>query len=279
MDDNEIDGKTAAIGPAAGSVSDTLRTERERQGVSRAELSDRTKISERHLIAIDAGDFSAMPSRTYILGFVRSYANALGLDPDVLVQRLRDDMGVVERTRPERNLDHLEPGDPERNPSSKLTWIVLGAVAALIVAVLVAWKGFFVPAAELPPIEEDTPQVVAAPAEKDAPAETPAVSEAVAFTAAADGIWVKFYDRNGTQLFQKQMALNETYTIPAEADGPLLWTGRPDALTITVGGRTVAPLSDRQTVIRDIPVDAAALRGRPPGPGLPSRSEGSVPAA
>ena len=74
MDENEIDDTA----PTGTTVSDTLRQERERQGMSRADLSDRTKISERHLIAIDEGDFSAMPSRTYIIGFVRSYANALG---------------------------------------------------------------------------------------------------------------------------------------------------------------------------------------------------------
>ena len=76
MDENEIDERA----PTGRTVSDTLRQERERQGMSRKDLSDRTKISERHLIAIDEGDFSAMPSRTYIIGFVRSYANALGLD-------------------------------------------------------------------------------------------------------------------------------------------------------------------------------------------------------
>ena len=266
MDENEIDDTA----PTGTTVSDTLRQERERQGMSRADLSDRTKISERHLIAIDEGDFSAMPSRTYIIGFVRSYANALGLDSSAMVQRLRDEMGMAEKVRPERHLDHLEPGDPERNPSGRLTWVVLAAVVALVVVVLVVWKGFFVPAAEMPPLEGEQPQVAAsAPVQAEAAPEDAATSDEVVFTATVDGIWVKFYDQSGSQLFQKQMALNESFTIPADAEGPQIWTGRPDALSITVGGRAVPPLAAEQTVIRDVPVDAAALRGRAPGPGLP----------
>lgn len=269
MDENEIDD---AI-PNGKSVSDTLREERERQGVSRKEMSDRTKISERHLIAIDEGDYSAMPSRTYILGFVRSYANALDMDGNAMAQRLRDEMGLAEKARPERHLDHLEPGDPERNPSSKLTWLVLAGVIVLVAVVLVMWKGFFVPAAELPPLEDEQAEVAApAPAAEEESETSAATSEEVVFTATVDGIWVKFYDRSGAQLFQKQMALNERYAIPVDADGPQIWTGRPDALSITVGGRAVAPLAAEQTVIRDIPVDAAALRARPAGPGLPARN-------
>ena len=189
MDENEIDERA----PTGRTVSDTLRQERERQGMSRKDLSDRTKISERHLIAIDEGDFSAMPSRTYIIGFVRSYANALDLDADALVQRLRDEMGMAEKVRPERNLDHMEPGDPERNPSGRLTWLVLAAVIALVVVVVIAWRGLFVPAAQLPPLEDEQEQVpvAAAPAaeQADAAAADPA-SQEVVFTASVDGVWV-----------------------------------------------------------------------------------------
>ena len=32
------------------------------------------------------------------------------------------------------------------------------------------------------------------------------------------------------------LALGETYTVPEDAEGPTVWTGRPDKLAITVGG-------------------------------------------
>ena len=84
----------------------------------------------------------------------------------------------------------------------------------------------------------------------------------VVFTATEERIWVKFYDADGSQLMQKQMARGETYTVPADANGPQVWTGRPDALTITVGGRTVPKLAEREAIVRDVPVTAEALLAR-----------------
>ncbi len=84
----------------------------------------------------------------------------------------------------------------------------------------------------------------------------------VVFTAIEDGVWVKFYDAAGKQLLQKTMARGESYTVPADAQGPKLWTGRPEALAITVGGRPVAKLSETQRTMKDVPVTPAALLAR-----------------
>ena len=89
----------------------------------------------------------------------------------------------------------------------------------------------------------------------------------VVFTALDDGVWVKFYDKDGRQLMQKQMALNERYVVPVEAEGPQVWTGRPDALRITIGGKPVPKLSEDEQVVKDVPVSAEALLARPPAEG------------
>jgi cytoskeleton protein RodZ len=68
---------------------------------------------------------------------------------------------------------------------------------------------------------------------------------------------------------QKQMALGEQFVVPATVQGPLIWTARPDALRITIGGRVVPPLADRQMTIKDVPVSAAALLARPPATASP----------
>ena len=87
------------------------------------------------------------------------------------------------------------------------------------------------------------------------------------FTALADGVWVKFYDASGKQLMQKEMAKGERYTVPADAQGPQVWTGRPYALGITVGGKPVPKLSEADEIVRDVPVTPEALlaRGKPTG--------------
>jgi hypothetical protein len=85
----------------------------------------------------------------------------------------------------------------------------------------------------------------------------------VVFTALQDRIWVKFYDGAGKQLVQKLLAKGETWTVPDDAVDPKLWTGRPDALGITIGGQAVPRIADKQGIVKDVPVSAAALLARP----------------
>ena len=85
-------------------------------------------------------------------------------------------------------------------------------------------------------------------------------------SALEDKIWAKFYDGAGKQLLQKQLAKGESYTVPADAQNPQIWTGRPDALAITVSGKPVAKLADQQRTMKNVPISAAALVGRPPQP-------------
>jgi hypothetical protein len=58
------------------------------------------------------------------------------------------------------------------------------------------------------------------------------------------------------------MAPGDSYTVPADADRPMLRTGRPDALRVTIGGREVPRLSEDQRVVSDVPVTAEALLAR-----------------
>ena len=53
--------------------SDELRRERERQGVSLATISQATKVSERHLRELEAGDLASLPGGVFRKGIVRSY--------------------------------------------------------------------------------------------------------------------------------------------------------------------------------------------------------------
>lgn len=82
------------------------------------------------------------------------------------------------------------------------------------------------------------------------------------FTALEDATWVKFYDGSGNQLMQKEMALGERYTIPADAVDPQMWTGRPYAFSITIGGRAVPKITEEDRTVKDVPVSAEALLAR-----------------
>lgn len=59
-----------------------LRGERERQGASLELMQQRTKIQRRYLQAIESGDYEALPGTFYARAFIRSYAEALGLNAE-----------------------------------------------------------------------------------------------------------------------------------------------------------------------------------------------------
>lgn len=235
-----------------------LRRAREAAGITVEQLAAETRIPQRHIETIERGDFASLPSRTYATGFSRTYARAVGLDEHEVLAQLRAELGQSGTDR--LATPRYEPGDPARVPSRGLVWLSLLAIVLLVVGGYAFYRSYFAPGLGPAPLEE--PRPAAPPA--SAPAATAVATGEVVFTALEEGVWVKFYDRNGRQLMQKQMARNERYVVPADAEGPQVWTGRPDALRITVGGKPVPKLSEDERVMKDVPVTAEALLARPP---------------
>jgi cytoskeleton protein RodZ len=66
---------------------DELRWERERRQVSIEKICEETKVSSRHLLALEAGEYSALPGGVFRKGIVRSYLTALGLDEAPWIER------------------------------------------------------------------------------------------------------------------------------------------------------------------------------------------------
>ena len=67
-----------------------LRAAREARSVSLAQAADALRIRERNLAAIESGQLDQLPGYTYAVGFVRSYADYLGLDGDALVEDFKN---------------------------------------------------------------------------------------------------------------------------------------------------------------------------------------------
>jgi transcriptional regulator with XRE-family HTH domain len=250
------------------SVGERLRLARIEKSLSLADVATETRISERHLTLLEEGDFGSLPGRTYAVGFSRSYAKFVGLDENEVARDVRTELSFIDGGDQAR-AGAFEPGDPARVPSARLAWLsAFAGLAIFATGSYFMWTSFVAPAGELPWLTRDEPAVSSAQKQAVAsPAAPRAVSRGqssgqVVFTATEEGIWVKFYDSTGSQLMQKQMSLGESYAIPASADGPQIWTGRPDALSITVGGDPVPRLADTVGIIKDVPVTAEALMAR-----------------
>ncbi len=259
------------VGDAA-SVSARLVAARLSLGLEASDVAVRTRVTLRHIEALEAGNYSAMPGRPYAIGFARAYARAVGLPDAEVAEAVRAELeGAVRRHEP-RVVNQFEVGDPAKTPSRLLGWLALVLVGALLAMGGIFWRSYYAPAVPLPALTNDVSRTAPTTTKRSAPRPS---DGPVVFTALEEGIWVKFYDGQGKQLMQKQLAKGETYTVPQDVTGTRLWTGRPDALSITIGGRLVPPLADAEKVIKDIPVDSASLQARPrPAPSALPAPEG-----
>jgi cytoskeleton protein RodZ len=266
-----------AEGRRAGAMLSEARTA---AGLTLAEVAARTRIPERHLAAIEAGDYGKLPSRTYAVGFSRTYARLLGLDERTLTDQVRLDLSAGEADGPLRP-DRFEPGDPARIPSRRLAWLSVLAVVLLTAGGFAFYRTYFAPAIGPAPLTAPSAQATPRPNAPDPGARTapvPAPVGPVVFTSLADKSWIKFYDSAGKRLFEGQLARGQSYTVPADAAGPQVWTGRPQAFAITIGGRPVAKLGETEVVVRDVPVSAEALLARAQNGAAPGGAASASPA-
>ncbi|MBS4031369.1 MAG: helix-turn-helix domain-containing protein [Clostridiales bacterium] len=68
-------------------IGSELRQAREELGISVDEISNRTLIAKKYLLALESGTFTAFPGEVYLKGALRKYATEVGLAPEQLVNR------------------------------------------------------------------------------------------------------------------------------------------------------------------------------------------------
>lgn len=263
MDSEQDISAAEAQDTAYAGAGARLRAARETRGFELSHIAAETRIPLRHLEAIEAGNFGSLPSRTYAIGFSRTYARLLGLDDAAIVEAVRGELDDSS-TRRSTMGSGMEPGDPAKLPSAGLAWF--GVIAALVLAVgLIAFFSSRFGAGSGPgPIETSTPSAAvpttASPATNVA---APAADGEVVLTSLGEGVWVRIYEEGGERLLEKQLAKDESFTLPTEAIDPRINTGRPDLLAITIDGKSVPQLAQQPTTLAGMAISASALLARP----------------
>ena len=84
----------------APSFGEVLRRERQLRSITLREVAEGTKISIRHLEALERNDFGALPGGAFSKGFLRAYATFIGLDPEEMVNHYLFEI-AQRRTAPE----------------------------------------------------------------------------------------------------------------------------------------------------------------------------------
>ncbi|MDE8345570.1 MAG: DUF4115 domain-containing protein [Acidocella sp.] len=110
----------------AAKVGAGLRAVRERLGWALADVAAALRIRLPYLEAIERGDLKALPGAAYQTGFVRSYAQILGLDPEEILRRFRSaGLGA----QPDPHLSFLAPVPDRAVPAGAV--VLLGVVLVL----------------------------------------------------------------------------------------------------------------------------------------------------
>jgi helix-turn-helix protein/uncharacterized protein DUF4115 len=124
-------------------IGSSLREARIRQGIDFPALEQGTKIRAKYLRALEDERFELLPAHTYVKGFLRSYADFLGLDGDLYVDEYnsRYVIGGDDETAPTRT--RRVPAARRRRRERREAGAVLLALAAIGVVtalVIAAWK-------------------------------------------------------------------------------------------------------------------------------------------
>ena len=253
-------------------VGEQLKAERERKSLSLADLAARTRVPMRHLDAIEKSEFEALPGTTYTLGFARSYARALDMDAAKVSADLRAELAQGGHKAYQVPSQNYEPTDPAQVPSKTLAWTAAALGIALVAAYLV-WRSYTLSDVTQVLPKAETASVAITQTANDTPTNAATATGQVVLTA-TDSVGVKIYDANNKALFEREMVAGDKFTVPQDANNPMIVTGRPQALTITVGGKAVAPLGAPDRTVADVGVSAASLLARKPEPAAVS---GAVP--
>ena len=103
-------------------IGDTLREARMRQRLDIVDVEQRTKIRAKYLRALENEEWALLPGPTFVRTFLRTYAEAVGLDPHVLVEEYRtqhDDSEEPEAQQPLTPTPRRRPSRGSRGPERR----------------------------------------------------------------------------------------------------------------------------------------------------------------
>ena len=252
-------------------TGDRLRLAREEAGLSLADVATRTRITQRHLAAIEKSDFSELPGRTYVTGFARAYARAVDLPEAEIGAAVRQELEDDEYgSRP--LYEAYEPTDPARLPTARLTWTLV-IVTLLLASAYGVWRFLsvepdeaLIAAQNRAADESEAPQSDAAPAAgTKAGAAAVAANAPVVLTGLAE-VWIGFDDATGKTENWRTLEAGEVYQVPpAYIEQFTLRTSIPQALKVTVGGRDVGSIGPADTLVKGVSLKPADLVARTEG--------------
>jgi hypothetical protein len=205
-------------------IGNSLREARVRQGFDYSQIELATKIRAKYVRALEDEQFAVLPAQPYVKGFLRTYADFLGLDGQLYVDEYNSRF-VIDGLD-ETPLRRVSPRvRRERGIERKVVLLALAGIAALTALVIVAWKfGGGDSSSSTPPV---VPQQSA-----------PTVLRGLVFSGPGTYLEIRRSSATGGVLYQGTLRAGEANYLPGKRFW--IWIKHPRRLELKLDGKAVS---------------------------------------
>jgi cytoskeletal protein RodZ len=235
-------------------IGTSLREARLRQGIELPRVEADTKIRAKYLRALEEERFEVLPAETYVKGFLRTYAEYLGLDGQLYVDEFN--------SRFARSEDPLvAPSTPQRTRArpveSNFVVVALAGIVAVTILVVVAWRvgsgdntnpGTFIGTQPIGEAQPTTSETTPPPTPPSAPASESRLAKLV-LSAARGDCWVQVRagSAKGRLIYEGTLQQGQAQRF---ARWSRLWLelGAPSNLNARLNGRSVKDFPQQPSV-------------------------------
>lgn len=271
---------------------------RQSQDLHIGQIAQHLNISTPHLEAIEHDDKAALPPKVYAVGFVRAYADVLGLDSEKMVYLFKLQFYGLQKSAAQQVVQHSKAEDV--GLVQKITDIVRDHLAVIVILMLligvitgigwVLWWLFFAESVDgdgrIPPVPTEmtalsevdllanqpefeldvvTPEVtepmqlIVKPEEGAASYGAEPLTSALAFKT-TEKSWIEIVPVDGGKpLLSKTLKAGDVFYTPADKD-ILVTTGNAAGVDVYLDGQKLGPLGKADEIIRLRPFSVKALR-------------------
>lgn len=276
------------------SIGEALKNAREKKKLTLAEVSQKLRIKEVYLEALEKGHYYVFPGLSYASGFLRSYALFLGLDAKMLLEQFHKETSEIK----------VEPtGMPIPKNSNLMPSFrtILNALVILLIIYLIwyIYISLTTPNAPdeiitkeaailmqeedktnileaSPKVVEEVPVIADTITKNDdktiqmkTPETTPAPSPAAKTygsnrtkgmaLVATDEVWIRIMDDDGT-VFERVLYPGDRYNLPERAEDLRIRTANAGALKVYVDNQAVRQLGEKGKFLNGFPLNIENFR-------------------
>ena len=236
-------------------IGNSLREARLRQGLEFPRIEEETKIRGKYLRALEDEAFEVLPGDTYVKGFLRTYADYLGLDGQLYVDEFNSRFTMAEEVQATPATTHRRRSRPIE---SNLVVVALAGIVAVTILVVVGLAGIGSDNPEQTPLVDTAPEEATTGEEPTSTTagggnqaeRTPARRARLVLTAVRGGCWmqVRANGVGGRLLWEGTLEQGQTQRFVKHRR---LWLelGAPGNLNAKLNGRRVQDFPTESAVV------------------------------